>query len=170
MSLDCYRFINLLKNNFKENIVFQESIYQKMGNGNYYLHNKVFCFNYIYQKNNYFIIEINSIEKEDFSLKLVALSNFYRILKEEFGEASLFYSTKRGFLSFYWDFTINKDNVKKFKDICYCNSDIEQLIVIGRTMLSFLDEETKTNFFNNYNLPIDLLNMVDEDFLLERKK
>ena len=37
-------------------------------------------------------------------------------------------------------------------------------------MLSFLDEETKTNFFNNYNLPIDLLNMVDEDFLLERKK
>ena len=164
MSLESYQLSNLLKENLKDKILFYNSCYDKNVLGKYSSYEEQnILFQFSYQKKQYLNLLVGA-NKNSFGEKLAVLSEFYGIFAKEFGGSSVFYVTKNGFLNFYWDLTLNKSKMKEIEDNCYSNDNIIEFIFMGRTMFSFFDKEFKDNFFEQYHLPIDLVNVLNQNF------
>ena len=102
---------------------------------------------------------------------MAALSDFYEVLSEEYGNPTVFYTTKdddEGFLTLQWSF-INKDEeIEKFKSGKYFDdAEIDTLIIIGKEKNNIegysLSDKTKEIISRQVGLPFELLYLVDED-------
>ena len=124
-------------------------------------------FYFKFNKDVFLRIHVGSHSKDNsLGEKLAALSDFYEILSKEYGEATLFYTTKdddEGLLGFEWDF-VNKDKViNKFKnDTYFDDAHIDKLIIIGENNQD-LNDNTKRFISKSIGLPIELLPLINED-------
>lgn len=102
--------------------------------------------------------------------KLAALSTFYEVLSEQYGEPTVFYTLKNDdeeMLSLHWSF-VNKEEVQEFKNGSYFDDgEIDKLIVIGESATqpdkySFSDTTMKF-MAKRIGLPFELIGLVDEN-------
>ena len=103
---------------------------------------------------------------EYYSEQLAALSDLYLSLREEYGEPTVFYTTRDDDdICLQWMFTNKKEEIERFKNgTCFDDAEIDKLIVIDNS------EQTEIKRFlaENLGLPFDLLELVDdvlEDYL-----
>lgn len=97
--------------------------------------------------------------------KLAALSDFYEVLFDEFGEPTVFYTLKdavnRGF-HFRWAFTHKKETIEEFMHgFPFFDAEVDQAIVIGES--NQINEQTRNLFSHQMGLPIELLPLINEN-------
>ena len=183
---DCYELSKKLKEKFGNRIDFYGFLYSPTPNG-YYLtsyrknngeynsvHNKNSLLFYLkYMKDVFLRIQIGSHSYGDntFGEKLAALSDFYLILSEEYGEPTVFYTTKdddEETLNLQWSFVNKEEDIKKFKSGNYFDDDeIDTLIVFGENREDVekigLSDKTISIIARQFGLPFELLHMADND-------
>ncbi len=134
---------------------------------------KRLSFYYKFCRNDFLVIQVGSSIYYNASVgeKLAALSNFYEVLSEEFGEPIVFYTTKDeagGLLSMHWSF-INKDeDIKKFKEGTYFDDiKTDKLIIIGESRPKIdgyeLSDIMRKRIVKQFGVPFELLPLVDEN-------
>lgn len=92
-------------------------------------------FYYEFRKDEFLRVEISSFynHKNSIGEKLSALSSFYEVLDERYGEPTIFYNLKdeEGTLALYWSFLNKEEEIQKFKNGKYFDDrEIDKLIVI----------------------------------------
>lgn len=133
-----------------------------------------FYFKFANQKFLRISIGSNYLKESSLGERVAALSEFYKILHEEYGEPNVFYTTKNGeeeLLNLQWTFINNKEELEKFK---IDDSGIDKLIVIGKNNKEGrgLKNETKINIARSIGLPFELLCLVEADldnFIMYRR-
>jgi len=95
--------------------------------------------------------------------KFVALSDFYQVLSEKFGEPTLFYAVcddEDGTLNFQWSFQSGEVFDDAFVDI---------LIVMGTSYKNGTDyqlsSETRNTLAHKIGLPFELISLVESDYM-----
>ena len=127
-------------------------------------------FYYKYNKDNFFriIIESNVYQDNSVGEKLVALSDFYQVLKEMFGEATVFYTVNKEegkILVMHWSFVRKEEDIEKFRNGIYFDDvQVDNLTIIGDGIkdegLNDYSEEVKKNIAQQFNLPFELLEII----------
>lgn len=167
---DCYELTKMLRNKLNNKMHFIVAPYTEVVEGKYqcldiknykdydeYMKDKV-LFNYKYLKNGFLRITVGE-ENEELSLghKLAVLSEFYKALKEEFGEPTLFYTIKEdneSTLNLQWSFDNKKEDIKEFKNNkAFNDANVEKVILI----------DSYKNHNNNIGLPYELSFLIKED-------
>ena len=137
-----------------------------------YLFDRGLPFYYKYRKNGFFRIQIGDDLPKNTSLgeKLAALSDFYGVLKEEFGEPTAFYTIKdddEGLISLHWSFVNKEEDVKRFKEGTFFDDiETDELIIFGEPIEEKgyqLSDATKKMSAERIGLPFELLTLVDQN-------
>lgn len=181
-AVDCLELARHLKKKMGSKIDFYGSIRQEVISGSYfsdfekeYYHSygEGLSFYYKFCKEGFLRIGIGSFCSYNNSMgeKLAALSSFYEVLSEQYGEPTVFYTTKNddeGTLSLQWSFVNKEEDIQKFKNGSYFDdAEIDELIVIGepRTQMNIyqLSDTTRNLIAKNIGVPFELLSLVDEN-------
>ncbi len=108
--------------------------------------------------------------------KLAVLSDFYEILKEKFGEPTLFYTLKNDDekqLCLQWSFVNREEDILDFKnDAAFEDANIDELIIFGEKESS-LSETTRKNMVRKVGLPFELVAFIEnhiEEFMKYKHK
>lgn len=181
-AVDCLELARYLKKKMGSKIDFYGSIRQEVISGSYfsdfekehyYSYGEGLSFYYKFRKEGFLRIGIGSFYSRNNSMgeKLAALSRFYEVLSEQYGEPTVFYTTKNddeGTLSLQWSFVNKEEDIQKFKNGSYFDdAEIDELIVIGepRTQMNIyqLSDTTRNLIAKNIGVPFELLSLVDEN-------
>lgn len=181
---DCYLLAKKLKKQLKDKIDFYGSINIATPNGIYlssyrrnngeYLSYRGNCLPFYikHSKDGFLRISVGSFSNNNsLGEKLAALSDFYEILSEEFGEPDVFYTIKyddEGLLSLQWSFINKEEEIEQFKNGTYFDdAEIDSLIILGEKKDDSkefrLNDKTRYIISKRVGLPFELLNLVDED-------
>ena len=176
---DCFELFQLLKRNLGNKIDYNGTPYNSLFNGKYFselsnadnLFEKGIPFYYKYCKNGFLRIQVGSSIKHSTSIgeKLGALSDFYKVLSEEFGEPTVFYTTKNdkeGLLSLHWSFVNKEEDIQKFREGTYFDdAETDKLIIIGdsRKEEYNLNAKMRKLISKGIGLPFELLPLVNEN-------
>lgn len=173
---DCLELARYLKNKMGSKIDFYGSIHQEVISGSYFsdFESKYYhpygdglSFYYKFCKEGFLRIGIGSFCSRNNSVgeKLAALSNFYEVLSEEYGEPTVFYTTKdddERTLSLQWSFVNKEEDIQNFND-----AEIDELIVFGkpRTQMNGyqLSDSTRKLIAKQIGVPFELISLVDEN-------
>ncbi|MCI8777740.1 MAG: hypothetical protein HFI86_03025 [Bacilli bacterium] len=180
---DCKELAQILNNEIKGKIAFSWNVYAQIMGGSYncipsntyngYLEEKkeLVKFYYKFLKDGFLRIGVgnNPLSKKTVGHKLAALSDFYQVLSKNFGEPTLFYTEENDdeeYLNFEWAFKYKKEVIEAFKNntIFDDGGKVKDLIIIGEQPDKFIS--------NQLGLPIELLNLVNEnieDFIKYRQ-
>lgn len=148
--------------------------YKKIQNNSEYLVEDELPFYFTFCKNEFLRFEIGSYPpfENAFGEKLSALSSFYEILNEQFGEPTAFYTLKdeERTLVLHWVFVNKEEEIQNFKNGSYFDdNELDELIVIGeqapQTENYQLIEETKKEVARKIGLPFELTHLIDDDFV-----
>lgn len=145
------------------------SSYRK-NNGEYMFNGKWLPFYLKFSDKEFLRISVGSNYLKGSSLgeKLAALSDFYKLFSREYGEPTVFYTTKNDdekLLNLQWSFINKEEEIAKFKDGSYFDdAEIDKLIIIGENKeKNCLSDETKKYIAMGVGLPFELLYLVDQD-------
>ena len=103
--------------------------------------------------------------------RLAALSGFYKVLSKEYGEPTIFYTTKdddEELLNLQWSFVNKEEDIKEFQNGTYFDdAQIDRLIVFVQKKEESeeykFSEKTKQAISRQAGLPFELLYLVCED-------
>lgn len=182
---DCLELARHLKKKMGNKIDFYGSLRQEVISGKYfshyrdphseldYLFEEGLPFYYKFCKEGFLRIQIGSFWPHNNSVgeKLASLSSFYEVLSEQYGEPTVFYTTKddeEGTLSLHWSFVNKEEDIQKFKNGSYFDdAEVDELIVIGepRTQTSSyqLSDTTRNLIAKQIGVPFELISLVDEN-------
>ncbi len=182
---DCLELARHLKKKMGNKIDFYGSVRQEVISGKYfshyrdphseldYLFEEGLPFYYKFCKEGFLRIQIGSFYPHNNSVgeKLAALSSFYEVLSEQYGEPTVFYTTKddeEGTLSLHWSFVNKEEDIQKFKNGSYFDdAEVDELIMIGepRTQTSSyqLRDTTRKLIAKQIGVPFELISLVDEN-------
>ena len=182
---DCYKLAIELKKKLKDKIAFMGSPYQgcvsgkyfshyrKPSNGTQYLFEKGLPFYYKFCEEGFLRIQVGTFYpyKNSMGEKLAALSDFYELLSEMYGEPTVFYTIKddeEGCVSLHWSFVNKEEDIEKFKNgTFFDDGETDELIVIGEEKPSNnsyrLSDTTKRFISKKVGLPFELIHLVDEN-------
>ena len=171
-----------LKKKIGSKIEFHASIFQDQINGAYFSDGEDIHYNFYdgglsfyckFCKEKFLRIGIGSFCTNDNSVgeKLAALSSFYEVLSEQYGEPTVFYTIKddyKGNLSLQWSFVNKEEDIQKFKNGSYFDdAEIDELIVIGETRTQTssyqLSDTTRKLNAKQIGVPFELISLVDEN-------
>lgn len=182
---DCLELARHLKKKMGNKIDFYGSIRQEVISGKYfshyrdphseldYLFEEGLPFYYKFCKEGFLRIQIGSFYPHNNSVgeKLAALSNFYEVLSEQYGEPTVFYTTKddeEGTLSLHWSFVNKEEDIQKFRNGSYFDdAEVDELIVIGEPRIQTssyqLRDTTRKLIAKQIGVPFELISLVDEN-------
>lgn len=182
---DCLELARHLKKKMGNKIDFYGSIRQEVISGKYfshyrdphseldYLFEEGLPFYYKFCKEGFLRIQIGSFYPHNNSVgeKLAALSNFYEVLSEQYGEPTVFYTTKddeEGTLSLHWSFVNKEEDIQKFRNGSYFDdAEVDDLIVIGEPRIQTssyqLRDTTRKLIAKQIGVPFELISLVDEN-------
>lgn len=179
---DCFELANYLKKKMGSKIDFYGSICQEVISGSYFSdfeskhyhsYGDGLLFYYKFCKEGFLRIGIGSFYPHNNSIgeKLAALSGFYEVLSEQYGEPTVFYTTKdddEGTLSLQWSFVNKEEDIQSLKNGSYFDdAEIDELIVIGesRTRIDSyqLSDTTRKLIAKQIGMPFELISLVDEN-------
>lgn len=193
-SQDCKELAKKLNKELKDKIMFYGSINQEVITGKYMCfpyhmydnftdyEKDLVSFYYKYCKDGFLRIGIsNNICKKSMGHKLAVLSDFYEILSEEFGEPTLFYTTKGDeaeTINLNWSFRNKNADITKFKnDTMFDDANIDELIIFGEQNVQIneypLSDITKKITSRKIGLPFEMIHLLDsniEDFIKYKHK
>ncbi len=163
-------------------IEFHVSIFQSQINGAYFSNGEDIHYNFYddgllfsckFCKENFLRIGIGSFCTNDNSVgeKLAALSSFYEVLREQYGEPTVFYTKKddeKGTFILQWSFVNKEEDIQKFRNGNYFDdAKVDELIVFGepRTQMDIyqLNDTTKKWIAKQVGVPFELISLVDEN-------
>ena len=168
---DCFELYKLLRKKLGARIEYYGTPYNSLFSGKYFFHyrephsnidyllERGITFYYKYCAGGFLRIGVGTsiYHQATTGEKLVALSDFYEALKSEFGEPTVFYTTKdddEECLSFQWSFINKEEELTKFKNNTYFDdAEIDTLIIIG--------DQPENN--SELGLPIELTALVEEN-------
>jgi len=179
---DCLELARYLKNKMGSKIDFYGSIHQGVISGSYFSdfeskhyhpYGDGLSFYYKFCKEGFLRIGIGSFCSRNNSVgeKLAALSNFYEVLSEQYGEPTVFYTTKdddERTLSLQWSFVNKEEDIQNFMNGSYFDdAEIDELIVFGkpRTQMNGyqLSDTTRKLIAKQIGVPFELIGLVDEN-------
>ena len=182
---DCEELKEILRKEIKGKISFSWNVYESIMGGSYnctpsnnrngYLENEkeLVDFYYKFKKDGFLRIGVGDTWSFNPSIghKLAALSNFYIVLAKNFGEPTLFYTTKEDedeYLNLQWSFKYKDEDIQKFKNgTAFDGDEIEGLIIIGEQQEQTdgyqLRDTTKKLISNQLGLPFELLSLINEN-------
>lgn len=185
---DCEELAIKLYSKLRSKINFYGSTLQEVISGKYlseynksqniYTSDNSVPFYLKFNKNGFLRIQIGSLYPYNTTdgEKLAILSDFYEVLKEEYGEPTVFYTTKddkEKAFSLHWSFVNKEDDIKKFKnDTFFDDASIDKLIVIGENTDKDIRDATKKLLTNQIGLPYELLNLVNKninEYIIHKK-
>ena len=147
------------------------SSYRK-NNGEYMFNGQWLPFYFKFSENEFLRISVGSNHcGSSLGEKMAALSDFYSILSEEYGEPTVFYTTKdddEGLLTLQWAFINKEEEIEKFQSGTYFDdAEIDTLIVLGKKRENVdgysLSDKTRKIISRQVGLPFELIYLVDED-------
>ena len=188
-SVDCEKLaIKLLYGKLRRKINFYGSTLQEVISGKYlseynrsqniYTSEYAVPFYLKFKKDGFLRVQIGSLYPYNTTdgEKLAILSDFYEVLKEEYGEPTLFYTTKNdkeNTFSLHWSFIDKDKDIEKFKnDTFFDDASIDKLIIIGENTDKDIKDSTKNFLSNEIGLPYELLKLVNnniEDYIKYKK-
>lgn len=180
---DCFKLASKLEKMLGNKIHFHGNIHQELISGEYfwqgmeyggfsYVFEEGLPFNYSFCKNVFLRIQVGSFYPHInlFGEKLAALSIFYEILSEDYGEPTVFYTTKSGYesvLSLHWSFVDKEEDIIEFKKGYINGEKIEELIVMGESKSQMngyqLNNTTRKSIAKQIGLPFELSSLVAEN-------
>lgn len=180
---DCYRLAIKLKKKLGDKIDFYGSWYieipsgkylssYRKNNGEYMFDGHYLPFYFKFSENEFLRIEVGShYSGSSLGEKMAALSDFYEVLSEEYGNPTVFYTTKdddEGLLTLQWSFINKEEKIAKLKNGTYFDdAEIDTLIIFGESKENadgyILSNKTKEIISRQIGLPFELLYLVDED-------
>ena len=137
------------------------SLYRR-SNGEYFSYNcNCLPFYFKFAENGFLRIGVGSHSKDNsLGEKLAALSDFYEVLCEEYGEPTVFCTTKEddeGLLTLQWSFINKEEEIAKFQNGTYFDdAEIDTLIVFGQKKDNI--EGYDRDFASLYYIPIRFRN------------
>lgn len=184
---DCVDLAKYLKKKMGKKIEFCGSLHQRIVCGKYFSHYRdphsdsenlfedELPFYFKFCNNDFLRITIGSYYPFNNSIgeKLAALSSFYEVLNEKFGEPIVFYTLKddeEKALTLQWSFVNKEEEIQNFRNGSYFDDDeVDELIIMGKqapqTENYQLIEETKKEVARKIELPFELTHLIDEDFV-----
>ena len=178
---DCYKLARKLQDSLESKIDFYGVLYIDVLSGKYLSEYRKNNGEHIFEGNGvpFFIkfsdgeflrISIASnYQGSEFGEKMAVLSDFYEVLSEEFGEPTVFYTTKddtENKINLQWCFMNKEEEIEKFKDNSYFDdAEVDKLVVIGDTnSKGHISSSTMKKIISKQvGLPFELLNLSDED-------
>lgn len=181
---DCLELARTLSKALKGKIKFYGSCRQEVISGVYYCQNWTeFNDYYEYKKSavhfwykfcagGFLRISVGeSVYEKSTGEKLAVLSDFYEVLSREFGNPTLFYTTKdddEKCLNLEWSFVNKEETIQSFKNgTAFDDAEIDKLIIIGEiksTVNGFrLNDTSKQIISQSIGLPFELISLVDEN-------
>jgi len=180
---DCFALAKYLKKKMGSKIDFYGSVRQEVIRGKYfshyrdphseldYLFEEGLPFYLKFCKNGFLRIEIGSLHNNSMGERLAALSSFYKVLSEQHGDPTVFYTIKdddEKALSLQWSLANRVEDIQKFRNGSYFDdAEIDELIIIGesrtRTNCCNPGDATKSLIANQIGIPFDLITLVDEN-------
>ena len=181
---DCYELYKLLKKKMGTKIECDDVPYTETFSGRYfsydrephsdldYLYERGISFYYKFCKNVFLRIGVGNALRhytfDDTSVgeKLAALSDFYEVLSEEFGEPTVFYTTKDDeddVLAMQWSFINKEEEIQQFKDGTYFDdAEIDKLVVFDESKYP-LNDATRKYISRKLGIPLVLLPLVNDN-------
>ncbi len=112
----------------------------------------------------------NGLSPKTVGHKLAALSDFYQVFSEEFGNPTLFYTTQddeEGFLNLQWSFQNRLEDVCAFQNgTAFDNASIDTLIIMEEYHEDDpsyqLFDATRAHIVRKIGLPFELINFTEE--------
>lgn len=186
---NCLELARHLKKKMGNKIDFYGSVYQEVISGKYFSHYKDphseldylfeegLPFYYKFCKEGFLRIGIGSFYPHNNSMgeKLAALSSFYEVLSEQYGEPTVFYTTKdddEGVLSLQWSFANKEEDIQSLRNGSYFDdAEVDELIVFGESRIQIngyqLSDITgkwiARQLAKQFGVPIELIGLVDEN-------
>lgn len=180
---DCFELAKKLNQKLGPKIEFYVNSYQEVISGKYYslswnrytnyrdYCNDAVTFYLKFCKNGFLRIGVGDyIGNSSLGHRLAVLSDFYEVLKEEYGEPTVFYTTKNddeNILNFQWSFCNKEEVIKSFENgTAFDDSQIDELIIIDPKYSIYngsLRESTRSFIGSNIGLPFLMSNLIDED-------
>lgn len=141
------------------------SSYRKK-NGEHFFNGQCPSFFFLYEKDDFLRISIgNHYKGNSLGEKLAALSDFYEVLKEEYGPPIVFYTLKEDkeqLLSMQWSFKDKEQDICFFQYGNFTDKKFDDIIIIGEEKED-LNETTRSITERKIGLPYELLDSVYED-------
>ena len=180
---DCNLLATKLKKKLGDKIDFYGSTYNgiisgyylssyRRNTGEYMFNGYVLPFYFKFSENEFLRIGVGSnYYGSSLGEKMAALSDFYSILSEEYGEPTVFYTTKdddQELLTLQWAFINKEEEIEKFQSGTYFDdAEIDTLIVLGKKRENVdgysLSDKTREIISRQVGLPFELIYLVDED-------
>ncbi len=181
---DCFELYKILRRKMGNKIEYWGTPYTGLFEGRYFSHyrehhstidflfERGLPFHYKFCKDGFLRIGVGSYyHNTSVGEKLAALSEFYEVLSEEFGEPTVFYTTKyddEGLLSIQWSFINKEEDIQKFKEGTYFyDAEIDELIIFDESKQKNdyyqLSDTTKKYISKQVGVPFELLPLVDEN-------
>ena len=178
---DCHLLASKLKKKLGKKIDFYGSTHQEISsgkylssyrrnNGEYMFNGHCLPFYFKFSENEFLRIAIGAnCSGSSLGEKMAALSDFYEILSKEYGNPTIFYTTKEeGLLILQWSFINKNEEIEKFKSGTYFDdAEIDTLIILDEKKDNIegysLSEETKKIISRQVGLPFELLYLAGED-------
>lgn len=182
---DCAKLTRYLKNKMGNKIEFDYNVHNQTVNGKYFHYHREphsdlehlfedgINFFYKYCDNDFLRFSIGKSHKHKSSLgeQLAALSAFYEVLKERFGEPIVFYTLKdddEQSINLQWSFVNKEEEINDFKNGTYFDDKkVDKLIIIEEQNVNAVGYQIgKTARINNtriIGLPFDLFSLVEEN-------
>ena len=184
-SEDCMMLFQLLKRHLGKQIDYYGTAYTELFSGNYFSHYREshravdyyfgegIPFYYKFCKDGFLRIQVgNSIyHKTSMSEKLAALSDFYEVFSEVFGEPTAFFTTKEDeeeLLSMHWSFVNQEEDIQALKNgTFFDDAELDKVIIMGESKEKTdgyqFNDLTKKVLAKHIGLPFEMLPLVDEN-------
>ena len=170
---DCNILARKLKEQLGNKIEFYNSINTATPNGKYLssyrknkgeyisLSNNCLPFYFKFVKDGFLRISIGSHSKDNsLGEKIAALSDFYKVLCNNYGEPTVFYTLKNDdekLLNLHWSFDNKTEEIAEFqKNTYFDDAEIDTLIVLNQN-------KENTEKHNQFDLPVELLHLIKLD-------
>lgn len=178
-SKDCYLLARKLEKKLGNKINFISSTHIDVPYGNYLslyrrnngenmINGKKLPFYFKFSENEFLRIGVGSNScGSSIGEKMAALSDFYEILSEEYGNPTVFYTTENDceeFINLQWSFINEKEEINKFKSGTYFDdAKVDTLVIISENKNNDISDKTKDSISRNIGLPYNLLYLFDKD-------
>lgn len=181
---DCFELEEKLKTRMESSIEFYGNPSKENVMGKYFsrykksLFAKGLPFSYKFSKDQFLTIQVGSFDthKNSTGEKLAALSEFYQVLRKEYGEPNIFYTIKndpKENLSLHWSFANKEEDLQKLKIGTFLDNGVmDQVIILenSHSKRPFCNNDTtRESLATIIGLPITLTELVEEnidDFIL----